>query len=183
MPHRRRLLEILHRYGARHPTEAATAAAFTDFVREHPDCCARELACGHLTGSAWVLDAAGERVLLLHHRRLGRWLQPGGHADGQCDLAAVAQRELAEETGLDAPRLLAAEPFDLDRHEIPSRPGHPAHHHYDIRWLMQAPAGFVPRLAPTEATDVAWVPLAEVAGYNPEPSLERLVVKILGRWW
>ncbi|MEO1365548.1 MAG: NUDIX domain-containing protein, partial [Acidobacteriota bacterium] len=81
---------------------------------------------GHLTASALVVDEALQSVVLLHHKKLGRWLQPGGHCDGDANLAGVAWREASEETGLDhlelVPRI-----FDLDIHEIPERAGVPAH--------------------------------------------------------
>ena len=95
-------------------------ALFSSFAAGHPDCCERTLAIGHFTGSAWLVSADGQRVLLTHHRKLHRWLQLGGHADGEGDLAAVALREAQEESGLGG---LSVEDFvfDLDRHLIPER--------------------------------------------------------------
>jgi 8-oxo-dGTP pyrophosphatase MutT (NUDIX family) len=98
--HRKPLLELLDRYAARHPDEVACVARMRALVEARADCFERSCPPGHLTGSAFVLSADRRRVLLVHHRKLDRWLQPGGHADGESDVARVALREAREETGL-----------------------------------------------------------------------------------
>ena len=110
----------LDAYAARWPDEAATVAHFRTLLEEGGHAFLRERLDGHFTASAWLVAADGERVLLTHHRKLGRWLQLGGHADGDMDLAAVALREAQEESGLY--RLVVEPPvFDVDRHAIPAR--------------------------------------------------------------
>ena len=99
--HRRRLKALLAEYRRRWPQESATVARFNVFIDSHPDCFHRSCRVGHITGSAWVVDTTGERVVLTHHAKLGRWLQPGGHSDGDPDTRAVALREAREESGLD----------------------------------------------------------------------------------
>ena len=93
--HRTAVLRLLraHQPGATDPREAAMTAEIIRFVEEHTDCLLRTCVPGHLTGSAWIVDALRRRVLLAHHRKLDKWLQPGGHADGDPDLLAVALRE------------------------------------------------------------------------------------------
>jgi 8-oxo-dGTP pyrophosphatase MutT (NUDIX family) len=108
-----------------------------DFLDLHPDCLHRTCRPGHLTGSAVVVDPARGRALLIHHAKLNRWLQPGGHADGEGNLALVARKEAVEETGLTGLRLVTPA-IDLDRHAIPARPGEPAHDHLDLRFLILA---------------------------------------------
>ena len=134
---------------------------------------------GHLTGSAFVLDEGGRGLLMVHHARLGKWLQPGGHGEaGETDPFAVALREVLEETGLSSlrPHPGARQPFDLDVHAIPARPGgEPAHLHLDIRYALLAAPGQVPR-ASAESQAVAWVPLEEAAARTPD--LVRAVAKL-----
>jgi 8-oxo-dGTP pyrophosphatase MutT (NUDIX family) len=130
---------------------------------------------GHLTASAWVLSPDRTEVLLLHHRKLGKWLQPGGHADGDEDLLAVAQRELHEETGL-----VTATPvgdiFDLDIHDIPPFGDVPGHQHFDVRFLMVAGSRDVPQ-GNNESHAVRWHPLHRIAELTDEESIRRMVEK------
>ena len=146
------------------------------FVQTEPDCLRRECVSGHLTGSAWVVSPDRAKVLLTHHRKLDKWLQLGGHADGESDLWAVAQKEALEETGLPAIRAVTRSIFDLDRHAIPAHAGVPAHFHYDLRFLFEAdPAA--PLLVSNESKDLAWVPLEKVSLLNPEESILRMIGK------
>ena len=127
------------------PADAKEAADLTEilaFVDRHPDPFHRGILEGHLTGSAVVVSAAGDQVLLLHHRKLRRWLQPGGHAEaGERSGEAVALREAREETGIEGLTLhpTAPRPLDVDVHPIPARGDEPAHRHLDLRYLVVAP--------------------------------------------
>jgi 8-oxo-dGTP pyrophosphatase MutT (NUDIX family) len=185
--HRKPLLDLVARYRARHPEEAACADRVRALVETHPDCFERSCLPGHVTGSAFVLAADGRRCLLVHHRKLGLWLQPGGHADGESDVAAVALREAREETGLErlafwreAGELL---PIDLDVHRIPARPagpdgpGDPEHEHHDVRFLLLAGRAETPR-ASAESLAVRWFELAALAEPGNDPSLARMGRKV-----
>lgn len=156
-PDQRALLVLV----AAAPCGVATGR-FEDFIRSEPMCLERATLAGHLTASAAVVDPARQRMLLIHHRKLGRWLQPGGHADGQLDLAAVALREVHEETGLHRCRLIDHRPIDLDVHEIPAFGEIPAHLHYDVRFLIEADPD--ERLAPHggEVHAARWFSAAEL---------------------
>ncbi len=94
---------------------------------------------GHLTGSALVIDPSTGRLLVLFHRKLQRWLQPGGHADGDTNLASVAWREATEETGIDGLAIVVPA-VDIDVHLV-SPPHEDPHLHYDVRFLVLAPPG------------------------------------------
>ena len=150
------------------------------FVEEHADCLMRSQLSGHLTGSAWIVNAARTQTLLTHHRKLDKWLQLGGHADGDPDLLAVAMREAREESGLTSVTPLSGEIFDVDRHLIPERKNEPEHYHYDLRFLFEAD-GDEPLVVTNESKDLAWVELAEVARLNPEESMLRMVRKTVRR--
>lgn len=171
--YRRPLLDLLQRYAARHPEEVETATRFLEFVARAEECFERHLAEGHITGSAWIVDRTGERVLLTHHRKLNRWLQPGGHADGDSDVLAVAMREGLEETGLTALEPVVPEIFDLDIHPIPARGDDPEHLHYDVRFLLRD-AGSGDYVVSEESHDLAWVPLGELGQFSDEESMRRM---------
>lgn len=108
-----------------------------DFCRHHADALYRSCRPGHLTASGFVVDPDAGTVLLIHHRKLGRWLQPGGHADGDGWLGRVAHREIVEETGLTHVVMLNPA-FDIDIHPIPARGSDPPHLHLDLRFLAVA---------------------------------------------
>ncbi|MBL9159110.1 MAG: NUDIX hydrolase [Verrucomicrobiales bacterium] len=171
--HRQPLLDLLDRYAARYPGEAETANRFRDFVARAEACFERRLAEGHITGSAWIVDGSGSRVLLTHHRKLDRWLQPGGHADGDPDVLAVAMREGLEETGLTSLEAVSPEIFDLDIHPIPARGEDPEHYHYDVRFLLRD-VGSGDYIVSEESHDLAWVPLEDLERYSDEESMRRM---------
>ena len=166
----------------RHVCEAAGMVdMFRQFALTHRDCFERSCAPGHFTGSAWLVDATGERVLLTHHRKLNKWLQLGGHADGDPDMARVALKEAEEESGLQD---LAVEPeiFDLDRHEIPARPNEPAHWHYDVRFIVRATRD-QPFVVTHESHALAWREVRDVAAdTSVDQSVQRMARKWLARF-
>jgi 8-oxo-dGTP pyrophosphatase MutT (NUDIX family) len=148
------------------------------FVAEHEDCFERSLKVGHITGSAWIVDLARTHALLTHHRKLGRWLQLGGHCDGDGNILNVALREGAEESGLQTLRPLSESIFDLDVHLIPARKDEPAHYHYDVRYLLEADR-HIPLTISEESRELAWVPLQEIGDLAPDASMQRMVAKTL----
>ncbi len=177
-PDQQQLLASLMAYRADDAEQRTAQTLFTGFARSHPDCCQRTHPPGHFTGSAWLVSKDGARVLLTHHRKLDRWLQLGGHADGDADLARVALREAEEESGLAGLRVEGGI-FDLDCHAIPARGSDPAHLHWDVRYVVRA--GVDERYAVSaESLDLAWRPIAEIAAdTEADPSLRRMAVKWL----
>jgi 8-oxo-dGTP pyrophosphatase MutT (NUDIX family) len=165
--------ELLERYVPRDPAQAAERRRLLAFVDAHPsDAHRRELLVGHLTASALVVDARGERALLTHHRKLGRWLQLGGHCDGDANLAGAALREAVEESGI-AGLSIDPVPIDLDVHTIPARPGEPRHSHLDTRFVVFAPAG-AGETKSDESHALGWFGPAEIDSLDVDESVRRL---------
>lgn len=150
---------------------------FNDFIRENPDCCERSLLIGHLTGSAWLVSNDGQRALLMHHRKLNRWLQPGGHADGNADLALVALREAIEETGLTNLQL-EQEIYDVDLHRIPARGDEPEHWHYDVRFVVRA-MGDESFVQNEESLALAWFDIQKLAN---DGELDESIRRMARKW-
>ena len=176
--HRQELLDMLAQHRTRFMEEAAYVVRASEFVRAHSDCFDRELTPAHVTGSAWVVNPDRDHVLMLHHRKLDQWFQPGGHADGDADILRVALRETAEESGLqtDEIHLLGGAIFDVDIHRIEARAEEPQHEHIDIRFLVEVDDRLhIP--GNHESNDIVWVPLAEVPRYNNNRSTYRMMDK------
>lgn len=193
--HRQSLLTLLRQHvpglrrrrgTAADANEAAMTAQTIAFVEAHPDCFERSLLEGHVTGSAWIVSPATDgdvpnepRVLLIHHRKLDRWFQPGGHADGNPDVAAVALQEAEEETGLTDLQLVSSQIFDVDVHRIPQRGQVPAHWHYDIRFQFISNDQIL--LGENrEVKNIQWVTLDEAEQLADSESISRMVRKSRG---
>jgi 8-oxo-dGTP pyrophosphatase MutT (NUDIX family) len=153
-------------------TQTFLAAADDPFSR-------RSFVPGHITGSAWIVDEERTHALLVHHRKLDRWLQPGGHAEAERDALAIAEREAREETGLQ--HLRPAQPgiYDVDVHVIPARGDDPEHAHFDIRFAFIADRG-EPLVVSEESHAVAWRPIAELDRDGVDESVRRLARKSAG---
>jgi len=170
------LREALRAFGRAH-AEPDTAALFLELAAEGRHAFERARLAGHFTASCWLVSADGGRALLTHHRKLDRWLQPGGHADGDMDLARVALREAREETGV-AGLVVKGGIFDLDRHRIPARGAEPEHWHYDVRYVIRAGADerFV---VSDESHALAW---REVAAIAADASHDDSLRRMARRW-
>jgi ADP-ribose pyrophosphatase YjhB (NUDIX family) len=178
--HRAHLIDLLTDYRRRFPGEAETVARIRALVDEHDDCMLRSCAPGHVTASAWILDANRERFLLTHHRKLERWLQVGGHVDGERPDRGCL-REAVEESGIEGLRFVgptlgdgSPAPFDLDVHAIPARRDEPAHEHHDFRYLLVAPLDAVARASERESHGVAWFGDEDAERLLGEESLARM---------
>lgn len=176
------LTKAFDQYRQRWPGEIEICALFSELLNEvgEADPFLRDRLAGHFTASSWLVDRTGSRVLLTHHRKLDRWLQLGGHADGDRDLARVALREAEEESGLTGLSVEAAI-FDLDRHWIPERGDVPGHWHYDVRYVVHC-NGSEDYVVGDESHDLAWreiVAIADEAG--ADASMQRMAGKWLAR--
>ncbi len=180
MSNRADLLDKLAHYQPIDDDDRKQAERFAAFVRSEPFCFHRTTLGGHVTGSAWLLSADRRSVLLTQHRKLNKWLQLGGHADGESDLAAVALREAREESGLQDLRLLEPSLFDVDVHLIPATAEEPEHFHFDARFLLGSDDAGTYHVS-SESHDLAWVPLDQLSNFTSERSIVRMAEKT-ARW-
>ncbi|HEY3121543.1 MAG TPA: NUDIX hydrolase [Vicinamibacteria bacterium] len=175
-----RLHERLSHHRPADEREAADLRRILAFIARHPEPFDRRISAGHLTGSAVVLSDAGDRVLLLRHRKLARWLQPGGHGDpGETTGEEVALREAREETGIRGLLLhpTAPRPLDVDIHTIPARRDEAAHEHLDLRYLVLAPPGAEPSRSMREARAARWFAWSELGRLGLDAGLQRALRK------
>ena len=181
------LEEILSGHRAVEPQEERDRARMVEFARAHRNPFDRAILEGHFTGSGLVMSEDGASVLLLHHVKLHRWLQPGGHGEsGETHGEKVASREVEEETGL-APRLhpTAPRPFDVDIHVIPARKQDPEHEHLDLRYLfvadpaepLRSESAENPEGAITVETPLRWFEVNEALAMDIDPGLKRMIRK------
>ena len=147
------------------------------FIEAHPNSLERSCLLGHLTGSAWLVTPDRRSTVLLHHKKLNRWLHPGGHTDGNGNLFEVALHEESEETGLYLFIFILFTNliFDIDIQKIPERGAELTHTHYDIRYIFQIPEINLPGNA--ESCKVRFVPINGVMQYNNTASAERMTLK------
>ena len=133
---------------------------------------------GHFTASSFILSPDQKSLLLIYHSKLHRWLQPGGHVDPEdVNIVASAQREVREEVGLSDLELVSNGIFDVDIHEIPARKKEPAHDHYDVRFVFQAPD--LSFAAGSDALEARWGPLTEITEVESDRAVMRAVEKLL----
>lgn len=177
------LIQQLQSHIPHDPTEASHLERIIDFLQQTPCPFHRETLEGHITGSAIVINPTAQRILLLHHRKLDRWLQPGGHCDGDPNPLAVAIREVEEETGLTSPIPISETIFDVDVHRIPTKGNIPEHWHYDIRYLFTADDQKMLQKSEREAIDLRWFTLTELDQVKPDESLSRVREKLCNANW
>ena len=171
------LKQLIKNYAHKNPKENS-AHDMLNFLKTD-GCFLKDNYDGHFTGSAWIVSTDKDKILMTHHKKLGMWLQLGGHADGENDLLKVALREAKEESGIQYFNILSDEIFDLDIHDIPKKMDQPSHKHYDIRFLLETDPASNKIIISDESYDVAWIPIDDVIELNPENSIQRMVGKTL----
>ena len=173
---RQALTDNLRTYMTTYGEEKECIYRFLELLRR-PACYERTHLPGHITGSAFITNETRSKVVLVHHVKLNKWLQPGGHADGDENITGVATREAEEETGIRQPHLFMDTVFDLDIHTIPERAGFPEHLHFDVRFLFQVPDNTALQVS-DESHDVRWVPLASLDELTSNASIRRMKQKL-----
>lgn len=172
-----RFTKLIDEYNSSFKEEAEYKKEITDFLKENEVMIGRQNQRGHITGSAWIVNHDRKKVLLVYHKRLDRWLQPGGHMEGEEDILDTAMREAAEETGLTSLRCVDPNIFDIDIHTIPRFKDEKQHIHYDIRFLLEADDEEKVKVS-SESKDVRWVELKYIKRYSDSPSITRMAEKI-----
>lgn len=176
MTDRAGLQTLLRNYTTPYKEEAAFVSRFLQLL-EHPSCYQRDHLPGHMTGSAWIVNQEATKAVMVQHGTLRRWLQPGGHADGDENIVRVALREAEEETGV-VPIKVVEGVFDVDIHRIPAKPAFPEHEHYDVRVLMLADDKLELKIS-NESTDLRWIPFDRLDDFTSERAVLRLREKAI----
>jgi 8-oxo-dGTP pyrophosphatase MutT (NUDIX family) len=174
------LISIVENYIFLYPTDIHGIQVL-DFLNTNDIFWQRTNESGHITASAWVINADKSKALLTHHLGLDMWFQLGGHIEeSDNNIYEACQRELMEESGSKEFRLLSAEIFDIDVHRIPeSKKGVPAHFHYDIRLLFEGNSDEKINYDHSESNEVAWLSMEEIKSKTQEWSVMRMVEKTI----
>ncbi len=174
--HRNNIILQLKAYEVKWKDEFSMVKRLIGFVLSNTACFERASKKGHVTGSAWVVNKKGTHVLLTHHKKLNKWLQLGGHADGDPDILSVALREVYEESGLEQIKVLSGGIFDIDIHQIPKRREEPEHFHYDIRYAIQV-MGNEAYIVSDESHDLSWIEIKNLEQKTNDESMLRMASK------
>lgn len=173
---RKALTESLNKYRTPFEEESTFISDFIQLTQDE-NAYSRDRKQGHFTASAWIVNKKRTHALMTLHKKLNRWLQLGGHADGHENLLEVAMAEAREESGLTSLRFVDYRIFDIDRHLIPKIKDFPEHFHYDVRFLMEAEMN-EPLTISSESKDLAWIPFDSVEDLvGPNPSILRMLEK------
>lgn len=170
------IIQKLQEYTPSNEHEKQCKKHMLTFITEHDNCFERSLQKGHITASVWLVNHDATRALLMHHTKLGRWLQLGGHCDGETDVMAVALKEAQQESGISSIAPVSNVIFDIDIHRIPACKREPEHYHYDIRFLMCVTKD-VSAVGNSESKELCWVTKERASLPTDNPSVVRMFEK------
>lgn len=174
---RTRLINLLEAYNSTYPEEQVFKKEMLEFIDKNPDCFERSLAIGHITASAWLLNKDGSCALLMHHSKLDKWFQLGGHCDGDSDALAVAIKEAQEESGINCIEPVSADIFDIDIHLIPANSREQAHYHYDVRFLLKVTSD-EEVIQNRESKELRWIG----KDINQLPTQAQSIIRMFEKW-
>lgn len=175
--YRNLFLDLLNNYHPLFQEEQSFKQRMLEFIRQYPDCFERSLEVGHLTASSWLLNKHHTHALLMHHTKLDKWFQLGGHCDGNSNVLDVAIKEAQEESGIMGIEPLSREIFDIDIHLIPANKKEKEHYHYDVRFLLHVTSDedFVQN---SESKELRWISKNRIE----LPTHERSVTRMFDKW-
>lgn len=176
---RRTLTILLREYQPNAPEELTYKNVMLAFIENHADCFERSLAIGHITASAWLVNKEQDQALLMHHTKLDKWFQLGGHCDGDSDVLNVAIKEAQEESGIQSIAPLSDAIFDIDIHLIPANKREEEHYHYDVRFLLQVTSD-EQVIQNSESKELRWIGKSRGELPTNELSVTRMFDKWLG---
>lgn len=177
------LLDTLATHTCEDEAEATSASFIKKVLLEHPDIWLQQCEEGHITGSALIVDRVSKRLLLMHHRKLGYWLQMGGHGEAnELDPSLIALREANEESRLTDltfyPGNYGPALIDVDTHVIPARPHVPEHYHFDFRYLLFTAMPEQAACLESEAKALRWYTFSELTDIHLKPATLRFIHKV-----
>lgn len=179
MEQREKLLAQLEVFRPYNEQEQRDKELLLEWLRGGSDIITRANPTAHLTASAWVVSPDRKQVLMAFHNLYNSWAWLGGHADGDWDLCSVAQKEVAEESGVTALRCLSPEIFSV---EILTVDGHEkrgqyvsSHLHLNVTYLFEADPAAPLRCKPDENSGVAWINVADIPLKSTEPWFVRRI--------
>jgi 8-oxo-dGTP pyrophosphatase MutT (NUDIX family) len=171
------LLTLLQNYEPFFEKEKIFKKEMIHFIENNKDFCTKNNTKGHITGSAWVIDNTQKNALLIHHKKLNKWLQMGGHIENQdITIFDTALREAKEESGI-TNFIIKEEIFDIDIHTIPQKNEVPEHLHYDIRILLICNETNFEHLQKEEINAIQWFSIEDLLQSENE-SIQRMAQKI-----
>lgn len=175
--HRSPLIKMLEQYQPTDYNEQLAQQQMLKFIQNNHDCFERSLLTGHITASSWLLNKDHSKALLMHHAKLDKWLQLGGHCDGNTDVIAVAIKEAQEESGIQAIETFQSSIFDIDIHLIPENKKEKAHYHYDVRFLLHVTSD-ENITQNSESKELRWIS----KNRNELPTSEESVIRMFNKW-
>ncbi|MCL4361716.1 NUDIX hydrolase [Candidatus Dependentiae bacterium] len=171
------MIKLLYNYHPASPDEIEYKSRMLDFIEKYSNCFERSLEVGHITASCWLLNKDSSKALLMHHAKLDKWFQLGGHCDGDPDTLAVAVKEAQEESGIMNIKPISDKIFDIDIHLIPENKKEKAHYHYDVRFLLQV-VGDDEIIQNNESKALKWI----TKNRTELPTREESVVRMFNKW-
>jgi len=175
--HRQSLIKMLNAYHPVAQTEQLFKKDLLEFISQHNDCFERSLEIGHITASAWILNKSHTHALLMHHSKLDKWFQLGGHCDGNPNVLEVAIKEAQEESGIMSIEPIEHSIFDIDIHLIPANKKEKEHYHYDIRFLLHVTSN--ERIVQNnESKELRWIS----TDYNDLPTNLESILRMYNKW-